>query len=115
MTLTVHIGYLNDGQYANLYYYSPETKALEFKGSSKINGAGNAKFDFDLASDYVILVSDVAISYLNTANKTTAKETNTSNPITGGSNPIRFISIIAILSVVALTVVSKNRKLKVVK
>ena len=30
MQLSVHIGYLNDGQYANLYYYNPETKKLEF-------------------------------------------------------------------------------------
>jgi len=113
MTLTIHIGYSDEGKMANLFYYNPQTKKMEFMESSKINSAGNAKFIFTHASDYAIIISDEAITALNTTE--TAKETNTSNPITGENNPIRFISMIAILSATSLTVVSKKRKFKLVK
>ena len=109
----MHIGYSDEGKMANLFYYNPQTKKLEFMESSKINSSGNAKFVFTHASDYAIIISDVEITALDTTK--TSKETNTSNPITGGSNPIGFISLIALMSVTTLTIVSKKCKFKVVK
>ena len=66
MTLTVHIGYLDEGEIASLYFYNPKTKELEFMQSSQISSNGDAKFDFAHASDYVILVADKNETVLDT-------------------------------------------------
>ena len=94
--------------YAIRSYYA---KKLEFMESSKINSAGNAKFVFTHASDYAIIISDVAITALDTTNN----ETKAENPKTGENNTVRTISVIVMLSATALSVVSKKRKFKVVK
>lgn len=113
MKLTVHIGYLNANQYANIYYYNPETKAFEFKESSKINGAGNADFNFTHASDYVILVNDKAIT--DTEKDTAVAVTDNTNPKTGERLPIIPISVVAIISVATITFVRKKHKTEIVK
>ena len=111
MTLTMHMGYSDEGKMANLFYYNPQTKKLEFMESSKINSAGNAKFVFTHASDYAIIISDEAITVLDTTNN----ESKAENPKTGQNNPVSNLSTIAILSATALSVVSKKRKLKILK
>ena len=50
----------NTGKFANLFYYNPTTKKLEFQESSKIDVNCNAGFKYTHASDYVIILSDVA-------------------------------------------------------
>ena len=112
MTLSVHIGYLNNGQYANLYYYNPTNNEFEFMASSKINGAGNAKFNFTHASDYVILVDEKEITSLDTSidntNTTTTIE-NESNPVTADNSNIP-VYLVAILSFSTFIIVIKKRK-----
>ena len=58
--LSLEIGKEYAGQYANLYYYNPETKKLEGQVSVLIKGDGTAQFTFEHASDYVISVTDEA-------------------------------------------------------
>ncbi|MBQ2744835.1 MAG: hypothetical protein IJF37_04365 [Lachnospiraceae bacterium] len=59
-TMKINLKAENTGKYANLFYYNPTTKKLEFQGSSKIDANGDAGFKYTHASDYVIFVSDVA-------------------------------------------------------
>ncbi len=54
--LTVHLPAEMAGQYANLYYYNPETKKLEIVASALIGKDGTATFDFSHASDYVAVM-----------------------------------------------------------
>lgn len=119
MTLTVHIGYLDAGKYANIYYYNPETGKLEFKQSYKINGGGDARFDFEHASDYVILVADKAASKTDTAvdtdNTTTDSTDNTatdtdSNPITGNNSTMPSALFLVCIASVAFTAKKKLYK-----
>lgn len=107
MTLTIHIGYLDEGKMTNLFYYNPQTNKIEYMESSKINSAGNAKFVFTHASDYAIIIFDEAISDFNT--------TETSNPKTGESDILRIISIFAVLSAAAILFINKISYFKVVK
>lgn len=58
--LTVNVDKANAGKYANRFYYNPTTKALEFQEAVAIDDNGNAVFTFTHASDYVVLVSEVA-------------------------------------------------------
>lgn len=58
--LTMNVKIENAGKYANRFYYNPETKALEFQEAVKIDMNGDATFTYTHASDYVIILSDVA-------------------------------------------------------
>ncbi len=55
-TLTVELGSENAGYNASLYYYNPETGALEFITVVEIQEDGTASWKFTHASDYVIVV-----------------------------------------------------------
>ena len=58
--LTMNVKIENAGKYANRFYYNTETKALEFQEAVKIDMNGDATFTYTHASDYVIILSDVA-------------------------------------------------------
>ena len=58
--LSLEIGKEYAGQYANLYYYNPDTKKLEGQVSVLVKNDGTAQFTFEHASDYVISVTDEA-------------------------------------------------------
>lgn len=59
-TMTISLGKINDGQYANLFYYNPKSKSLEFVDASIISG-GRANLIFSHASDYAIIMSDAPL------------------------------------------------------
>ncbi|MBP1560346.1 MAG: bacterial Ig-like domain-containing protein [Oscillospiraceae bacterium] len=56
-TLTIDLGSKNNGLYANLFYYNPKTKELEFMDYGKISG-GKADLIFTHASDWTIVIDD---------------------------------------------------------
>lgn len=56
--LIINLKEENKDKYANLFYYNPGTKLLEFMECVKISENGDAGFRFSHASDYVIIVSD---------------------------------------------------------
>ena len=56
--LKINLGTENKGKYANLFYYNPETSALEFVEGAKIAEDGTAGFKYTHASEYVIIISD---------------------------------------------------------
>ena len=49
------------GMIANLFYYNPETGALEFIGASKVTSAGYASFEMQHASEYVIVFANASL------------------------------------------------------
>ena len=58
--LIINLKEENKDKYANLFYYNPGTKLLEFMECVKISENGDAGFRFSHASDYVIIVRDTA-------------------------------------------------------
>lgn len=56
--MTVPLRKQDAGLFANLFYYNPGQKALEFVSSVKIDANGNADLDFNHASDYAIVIDD---------------------------------------------------------
>ncbi|HKM32448.1 MAG TPA: leucine-rich repeat domain-containing protein, partial [Oscillospiraceae bacterium] len=92
--LTVPLGSTNSGQYANLYYYNPATKMLEYVSSGKIGTDGKAGLDFTHASDYAITIT----SELPTDDEpdNSGEEPNSDdNPITGAKRiPFEVILLI---------------------
>ena len=56
--LTVPVNKLNVGKYANLYYYNPETSAMEFIAASLVAEDGTAEFTMAHASDYAIVIAE---------------------------------------------------------
>lgn len=60
--LTISVGTAYAGKYANLYYYNPQTGKMEFISSAQVDTAGNAKLSFKHASDYVIVMDQVAVT-----------------------------------------------------
>ncbi|MGN0351166.1 MAG: hypothetical protein ACI4ES_05890, partial [Roseburia sp.] len=61
-TISVPLGTEGAGYYANLYYYNPQTGALEYMQTVKIGADGKADFTFTHASDYVITISETDMS-----------------------------------------------------
>ena len=56
LTLLLNAGKENAGLWANLYYYNPQTKALEYRVSSLIRADGTAPLPFASASDYAVVI-----------------------------------------------------------
>lgn len=59
------------GMIANLFYYNPETGALEFIGASKVASTGYASFEMEHASEYVIVFANAS---METALEATVEE-----------------------------------------
>ena len=59
--LAVELDAKDAGLYANLFYYNPQTKELEFVGADIITDKGMAEFTFTHASDYVIVIDKVSM------------------------------------------------------
>lgn len=55
--LSINLEQKNQGQYANLFYYNPESKQLELQSVGKILENGNAILMFSHASDYTVIIS----------------------------------------------------------
>ena len=60
-TLTVNLEEKNVGYYANLFYYNPDSGALEFICAGEIGEDGNADLTFTHASDYTIVISSTVM------------------------------------------------------
>lgn len=58
--LTISLGRKYNDYYANLYYYNPSDKAMEFIDSDLIAN-GNAQLVFNHASDYAIVIDEEAL------------------------------------------------------
>lgn len=57
-TLTINVDEENRGYYANLFYYNPSSKKLEYVCAGRIRSNGEVDLKFSHASDYAIIISD---------------------------------------------------------
>ena len=71
--LTVNMDAANAGLYANLFYYNPESGALEFICAGQIDSEGNTDLTFTHASDYTIVIDTEPMDGQNKAGEETAE------------------------------------------
>ena len=72
--MTVPLRKQDAGLIANLFYYNPSKKTLEFVSSAKIDANGNAELDFNHASDYAIVIDDHSLGGRDVTAKTTGNK-----------------------------------------
>lgn len=63
--MSVNVDKKNAGKYANLFYFNPKTKTMEFICSAPVKEDGTTDLSFTHASDYIIVVDEVAMSVAN--------------------------------------------------
>ena len=93
----------NAGKFANRFFYNPDTKQLEFQVAVKIDEKGDAIFTYTHASDYVIILSDVAYE----APVNTQKPDETVKP--GDMTNIGLL--VGLLGVGAVAFISQKKKI----
>lgn len=80
--LTVNTAIDNAGRTGNLFYYNPDSKALEFVDSAKISETGDISFTFSHASDYAIIISDESMQEIGVISETVKNEQEEAVPVT---------------------------------
>ena len=60
LTLRLDVGQANSGYWANLYYFNPQTQALEYQTSARIGADGNADIPFTHASSYAVVIDEIS-------------------------------------------------------
>ena len=58
ITMNVNLGSKNKGLFANLYYYNPVSRLMDFMTSAVIGNDGNVELDFNHASEYAVVIDD---------------------------------------------------------
>ena len=103
--LSIDLDKKNAGLYANLFYYNPTSKALEFVEAAKIAEDGTAALAFKHASDYVIVLDKTAYS----TEATTTTQATASNATGDSANIGLIIALAAAVAVLGVTVAVKKR------
>lgn len=94
-TLTIDLGASNNGYYANLFYYNPETGKLEFVDYSKIDG-GKADLVFTHASDWAIVIDKEPLG--------ATEDASTEAGITADGNSVEENGYVFVIPVIAAAV-----------
>ena len=110
------------GMVANLFYYNPKTDELEFIGASRVSSTGQASFEMNHASEYVIVfANDSMATVLNEAvvEETTSYEPDTTEAVSeeikngpSASGIVVIIAVILLLAAVITAVVMFVKKRK---
>ena len=110
------------GMVANLFYYNPKTDELEFIGASRVSSTGQASFEMNHASEYVIVfANDSMATVLNEAivEETTSYEPDTTEAVSeeikngpSASGIVVIIAVILLLAAVIAAVVMFVKKRK---
>ncbi|MGN0343296.1 MAG: alpha-amylase family glycosyl hydrolase [Roseburia sp.] len=124
-SLTLTVGDTYKGKYANLYYYNPTTKALEYQQAVVVTTDGKVTFTFKHASDYVIVFADTDLKPADpttedpkpadptsptTPADTTPKETPTVEaPKTGDETPMVTCIVVLLFSGLAMAALFRKR------
>lgn len=64
--MSINLGTEHAGEYANLYYYNPQTGKMEFMTAGQIDESGYAPLTFTHASDYAIVLDTVPVKAVGT-------------------------------------------------
>ncbi len=106
--LTANLSSSNAGYYANLFYYNPTTKALEYVCSDVIAEDGTAKLTFNHASDYVIVIDDTDLGKVKDENK--GNDKNDLSAATGDNAPLMMMVLLLMISVAGFVTVSRKKR-----
>lgn len=63
--MSVSVDKKNAGKYANLFYFNPKAETMEFICAAPVKEDGTTDLTFTHASDYIIVVDEVAMSVAN--------------------------------------------------
>ncbi len=102
--LTTNISSANAGYYANLFYYNPTSKELEYVCADVIADDGTAELTFTHASDYLIVIDDVDLGNVKSEN---IPDTNAA---TGDVTPLMAFAFVLVVSGVGMVVMSRKKK-----
>lgn len=103
--MTVTLGTKYNGMFANLMYYNPKTKELEFVDCSLISG-GKAVLDFSHASDYAIIIGSEPMGAYEDVSAAAGVYENDSLAV---SESALYAVIISAVSIAAAIVIFKKR------
>ncbi len=104
-TISIPIEEGHEGKVANLYYYNPLTKELEFIGAANVEADGTAKFNMKHASDYVILFADASLEEIASESDET-QATKIAEPVSVQTvKDDSTLNIILIAAVIVLLIV----------
>ena len=100
------------GMVANLFYYNPETEALEFIDDSNVFSDGYASFEMQHASEYVIVFANASMETIleaDTAEETTVSEMETavaaeSTAVKNNSSTNVIVMVIVVVILLAAAV-----------
>ena len=104
--LTINLKASNAGYFANLFYYNPETKELEYVSASKIDENGNADLNFYHASDYTIIIDREPMDGKSHTDAETVRAD--SNPHTGTA--LEGVPALVVFAAAALIFARPRRK-----
>lgn len=110
--LTVNVGAEYSGKFGNLYYYDSDGKMV-YRNSGKIDKNGNVTVSFDHASDYVIVMSDKKMSQSDVPAKLTPNNQGGNETVkTGDTAPIFGFVLLAVVSMTAIVLVMRRKKVR---
>lgn len=99
--LTVPVGKVNNGKFANLYCY--RSGKFDFVGSSAISG-GMAKFAFSHASNYLIVIDDYAYGE-DVSSAAGMTETTT------GANAVPFVAVLTVIAAFGISAIVLKKRI----
>ena len=120
--LTIPVKKQYHGMLANLFYYNPASKVLEFIDAVEVSEDGFASFTMQHASDYVIVfadvsletVSDEAVPEESVTQQEAVEAVSTQTQTSDSTGVIILIAVLVLLAVVvvAVALVLKKRSEK---
>jgi len=126
--LTTKLSSANAGYYANLFYYNPTSKELEYVCADVIADDGTAELTFTHASDYLIVIDDEDLGVVkddddattSTETTTTTENVTTTETITdkntddsaktGDNTPLAAVMVMMMISVMGLIFGNKKKR-----
>ena len=115
--LDIPVGNEYAGKTAALYYFNPETGALEAQAKEKVDESGAVRFLFTHASDYVVVIEEAAKEVVNTevsgteaTEKNTEVGNNTTDVTEESGNGITIVIVLLALALVIIGAVALKKK-----
>ncbi len=109
-TLLMNLGKQYAGYYANLFYYNPKTKVLEFISAPVVGNEGYAEFLISHASEYAIVISENNYGEVIDVSSGSARAAEIDMIVFESSSPIMIPMIITAASALTVWVFIKRKK-----
>ena len=112
--LTTNLSSANAGYYANLFYYNPTSKELEYVCADVIADDGTAELTFTHASDYLIVIDDEDLGVVKDDDDATTETITDKNADdsakTGDNTPLAAVMVMMMISVMGLIFGNKKKR-----